>query len=225
MFVNFKRSVAGCTLLDQKTKYRHTFRIKNIIQFNWENRKAKKKNGTNIILRMTTDRLPKVLLNYKPRGYRNIGRPIARWEDAFSWSLKQAFGLYPWSRTTTSKHFPVKHLKNVVSPNHSLGITTDTNKMAVFWVVAPCSLAEVYRRFRGACCLHHKGDETASTSETPVYFYQTALRNNPQNSHLHYWRHENLKSHCWHTSILHCHQIAYETLIQHHLLVAHSTKC
>jgi hypothetical protein len=36
------------------------------------------------ILRMTTDRLPKTLLNYKPRGYRNIGRPIARWEDAFS---------------------------------------------------------------------------------------------------------------------------------------------
>jgi hypothetical protein len=25
--------------------------------------------------------------------------------------------------------------------------------MAVFWVVAPCRLVEVYRRFRGACCL------------------------------------------------------------------------
>jgi hypothetical protein len=23
--------------------------------------------------------------------------------------------------------------------------------------IAPCSLAEVYRRFRGACCLHHQG--------------------------------------------------------------------
>jgi hypothetical protein len=32
------------------------------------------------------------------------------------------------------------------------------NEMAVFWVVAPCSLAEVYRRFRGACCLHHQDD-------------------------------------------------------------------
>jgi hypothetical protein len=30
-------------------------------------------------------------------------------------------------------------------------------KMAVFWDVAPCSLVEVYRRFRGACCLHHQG--------------------------------------------------------------------
>jgi hypothetical protein len=24
-------------------------------------------------------------------------------------------------------------------------------KMAVFWVVAPCSLVEVYQRFRGSC--------------------------------------------------------------------------
>jgi hypothetical protein len=32
-------------------------------------------------------------------------------------------------------------------------------KMAVFWVVATCSLVEVYRRFRGAFCLHHQGDE------------------------------------------------------------------
>jgi hypothetical protein len=31
-------------------------------------------------------------------------------------------------------------------------------KMAVFWVVALCSLVHVYRRFRNACCLHHKGN-------------------------------------------------------------------
>jgi hypothetical protein len=31
--------------------------------------------------------------------------------------------------------------------------------MAVFWVVAPCSMAIVYQRFRGPCCLHHQGDE------------------------------------------------------------------
>jgi hypothetical protein len=30
-------------------------------------------------------------------------------------------------------------------------------KMAVFWVVAPCSLVEVYQRFRGPRCLHHQG--------------------------------------------------------------------
>jgi hypothetical protein len=30
---------------------------------------------------------------------------------------------------------------------------------AVFWVVAPCSLVEVYRRFRGTCYCRHQGDE------------------------------------------------------------------
>jgi hypothetical protein len=30
-------------------------------------------------------------------------------------------------------------------------------KIAVFWVVAPCSLVEIYQRFRGPCCLHHQG--------------------------------------------------------------------
>jgi hypothetical protein len=49
-----------------------------------ESMEKQKENCHEHILRMTTDRLPKVLLNYKPRGCRNIGRPIARWEDAFS---------------------------------------------------------------------------------------------------------------------------------------------
>jgi hypothetical protein len=35
----------------------------------------------------------------------------------------------------------------------------------------------------------------ASTSETSVYFYQTARRNNLEESHLHTRRRENLKSH------------------------------
>jgi hypothetical protein len=34
-----------------------------------------------------------------------------------------------------------------------------STKMAVFWVVAPCSLVEVYQRFRGPCYLHHQSDE------------------------------------------------------------------
>jgi hypothetical protein len=29
--------------------------------------------------------------------------------------------------------------------------------MDVFWDIAPCSLVEVHRLFRGACCLHHHG--------------------------------------------------------------------
>jgi hypothetical protein len=34
--------------------------------------------------------------------------------------------------------------------------------MAVLWVVAPCSLVEVYQRFRGPCCLHHQGESPYS---------------------------------------------------------------
>jgi hypothetical protein len=30
-------------------------------------------------------------------------------------------------------------------------LTAASIKMAIFWVVAPCSLVEVQRRFRGAC--------------------------------------------------------------------------
>jgi hypothetical protein len=53
-------------------------------------------------------------------------------------------------------------------------------KMAVFWVVAPCSLVEVYRRFIALMM------EAASTSETSVNFHQTTWRNNSEDSHLHF---------------------------------------
>jgi hypothetical protein len=36
-------------------------------------------------------------------------------------------------------------------------LTAASMKMTVFWVVAPCNLIDVYRHFRGACCLHHQG--------------------------------------------------------------------
>jgi hypothetical protein len=38
-------------------------------------------------------------------------------------------------------------------------LTAVSTQMAVFWVVVPCSLVDVYRRFRDTCCLHHQGDE------------------------------------------------------------------
>jgi hypothetical protein len=58
-------------------------------------------------------------------------------------------------------------------------------KMAVFWVVVPCSLVEVYR-FRGPCCLHLIAlmMKAASTSETLVNIYQTTWCYNPEDSHL-----------------------------------------
>jgi hypothetical protein len=42
-------------------------------------------------------------------------------------------------------------------------ITVVSTKMAVFWVVGPCSLVEVYQRFRGDCYLHyHRPDDGGS---------------------------------------------------------------
>jgi hypothetical protein len=65
---------------------------------------------------------------------------------------------------------------------------------AVFWVIAPCRLVEVYQRLRGAFCLHHQG-EAASSYKTSINFYQTTRSNNPEDSHLHTRHRENLKSH------------------------------
>jgi hypothetical protein len=59
--------------------------------------------------------------------------------------------------------------------------------MAVFWVVAPKSLIEIYQRF--ALMM-----EAARSSETLVNFYQTTRRYNPEDSHLCTNRRENLKS-------------------------------
>jgi hypothetical protein len=61
-----------------------------------------------------------------------------------------------------------------------------STKIAVVWVVAPCSLVDVYRRFRGICCLHQIAlmMEAARTSETFINFYQTTRRYNPEDSGL-----------------------------------------
>jgi hypothetical protein len=49
--------------------------------------------------------------------------------------------------------------------------------MAVFWVVAPCSLVEYYQRFRGPCCLHHQvpDDRRQTSSYTPLWEPQILL--------------------------------------------------
>jgi hypothetical protein len=64
--------------------------------------------------------------------------------------------------------------------------TAASMKMAVFWVVVPCSLVEVYQRFRGPCCLHIIAlmMEASRTSVTLVNFYQTTRRRNPEYSYL-----------------------------------------
>jgi hypothetical protein len=38
-------------------------------------------------------------------------------------------------------------------------------KMAVFWVVSPCTRVEIYQRFRGPFCLHHQGDDDGGSKD------------------------------------------------------------
>jgi hypothetical protein len=38
-------------------------------------------------------------------------------------------------------------------------LTTANMEVLAFWDIAPCSLAEAHRRFRGPNCLHPQGDE------------------------------------------------------------------
>jgi hypothetical protein len=48
----------------------------------------------------------------------------------------------------------IKHNINLVR----FRVLTASMKMTVFWDVAPCSLIEIYRRYRDAYCLHQQGD-------------------------------------------------------------------
>jgi hypothetical protein len=47
--------------------------------------------------------------------------------------------------------------------NEGLHYTIKLNfKVATFWVVALCSLVEIYQCFRGSCCFQHQDDELIS---------------------------------------------------------------
>jgi hypothetical protein len=77
-------------------------------------------------------------------------------------------------------------------------LTAASVKMTVFWDVTLCSLVEVYRRFRAACCLPAIAltMEEACSSETSVNFYQTTRRIIPKDSHL-----QNLVYFEWHEQV------------------------
>jgi hypothetical protein len=81
----------------------------------------------------------------------------------------------------------------------------------VFCDVLPCKII-VDRRFRGTCCLHHRGDvmialmmEAARTSETSVDNYFTRQYISEDKSELHIRRRENLKSHNYETVFINRH--------------------
>jgi hypothetical protein len=68
-------------------------------------------------------------------------------------------------------------------------------KMAVFWVLAPCRLVWVYRRFRGLYCLHHQG---ATTQKTAIFMYNCCFRLIPNAEP----GHNVCQVLCWHIFIL-----------------------
>jgi hypothetical protein len=75
----------------------------------------------------------------------------------------------------------------------------EKSKIRAFRYIAPCSLG-VHRRFRGAYCPHHQGDdslimEAVRASETSVYFSETIRRYVTEISNLHTRRRENLSYH------------------------------
>jgi hypothetical protein len=62
--------------------------------------------------------------------------------------------------------FRVTRIRRVWKLSCYLGfevLTAVSMMMAVFWVVASCSLVQVCQRFRGTCCLHLQGDHRLTT--------------------------------------------------------------
>jgi hypothetical protein len=46
-------------------------------------------------------------------------------------------------------------------------LTETSMKMAAAWDVAPCSLVDIERRFRGACCLNMRAMTSSRSQPTP----------------------------------------------------------
>jgi hypothetical protein len=61
--------------------------------------------------------------------------------------------------------------------------------MTVFWVVAPCRLVEVSRRFIDACYLHHQGDRPddggATIQKTAIFILAAVRTSNLSKQELH----------------------------------------
>jgi hypothetical protein len=68
------------------------------------------------------------------------------------------------------------HLFNDAVSSSDYIVSNDVMKMAVFWVVAPCSLVEVYWHFRGACCLYHCSLLWWWRQQAPLKWQQTSTR-------------------------------------------------
>jgi hypothetical protein len=77
----FLRSVAGYRLID----HRRSECIREELQITDINSRIKyyQMKWLKNLERMEQNRIPKLLLNYKPRGRRDQGRPCRRWREQF----------------------------------------------------------------------------------------------------------------------------------------------
>jgi hypothetical protein len=69
-------------------------------------------------------------------------------------SIKYSFGILLYCKEYTFPNLSSQNKTNQVIVNNIIWFVK-IMKIAVFWVVAPWSLVEVYQRSRGPCCLHH----------------------------------------------------------------------
>jgi hypothetical protein len=53
------------------------------------------------------------------------------------------------------RNMKLRFIKGYIVHGEISGSRGGEYEMIVLWDVAPCSLVEVYRHFRGASCLHH----------------------------------------------------------------------
>jgi hypothetical protein len=106
--------------------------------------------------------LPLLYHNYETSNYTGVTRDlchlIASSENKSGSSTKWASKkLKPYCKVQSWRHKNNKHLSWRQRTN-----TFQRLKMTVLWNVAPCSLVEVYRRFRGGYYPHHRPDDGGS---------------------------------------------------------------
>jgi hypothetical protein len=78
--MRFLRRTAGYTRWDHKRNegILTELQISQITEFIYQYRKNCKEH----VDRMSSDRIPKMILKYQPKGKRNLGRPLKRWKDS-----------------------------------------------------------------------------------------------------------------------------------------------
>jgi hypothetical protein len=76
----FLRRTAGYTRWDHKSNevILTELQMSQITEFIYQYRK----NWKEQVDRMSSDRIPKIILKYQPKWKRNLGRPLKRWKDS-----------------------------------------------------------------------------------------------------------------------------------------------